>query len=397
MLAMTALTSSPAALRLLAVSIVARLPLAMLAIGVLVHVEHTTGSFAVAGAASGTLAVAQGAGGPLLGRLVDRRGQTAVLLLSAPASAAALAGIALLPEGAPLVALLALAAVVGFATPPVPACMRALLPGIATDPATLRSAYAVDSAAVELTWISGPPLVLMAGAIASTGTALAGAGALMLAATLAFAVQPASRAWRPQGVKAATGAMRSPGVRTLALVLAGAGLLFGATEVGVTSAADALGETAAAGPLLGLWGVGGLLGGLAAARAGGGARTGAGLAALLAGLAAAHMALAAASGSVIALSAAIVLAGTLIAPTCATAYAMVDAAAPSGTVTEAFAWMATAGALGTSAGAAAGGVVADVAGAAPTFVVAGVAALAVAAVAAARAHTLTPVAAPAVA
>ena len=68
-------------------------------------------------------------------------------------------------------------------------------------------------------------------------------------------------------------------MRTLVLALGSAGLLFGATEVAVTAAADALGGTAAAGPLLGLWGVGSLIGGIVVARAGGGARTGAGLAA----------------------------------------------------------------------------------------------------------------------
>ena len=79
-LSMTAFTSTPGALRLFACSILARLPLAMLSIGWLVHVEHLTGSFATAGAVAGTLAVAQGVGGPLLGRLADRRGQTAVLV-----------------------------------------------------------------------------------------------------------------------------------------------------------------------------------------------------------------------------------------------------------------------------------------------------------------------------
>ena len=37
-----------------AASIVARLPLAMLTIGMLVHVQHVTDSFAVAGLVSGT-------------------------------------------------------------------------------------------------------------------------------------------------------------------------------------------------------------------------------------------------------------------------------------------------------------------------------------------------------
>ena len=54
---MPAIATSP----VFAASIVARLPLAMLTIGMLVHVEHVTGSFAAAGLVSGTLAVAQAA------------------------------------------------------------------------------------------------------------------------------------------------------------------------------------------------------------------------------------------------------------------------------------------------------------------------------------------------
>ena len=100
-----------------AASIVARLPLAMLTIGMLVHVQQLTGSFAAAGLVAGTLAVAQGAGGPALGRLVDRRGQTAVLLAGALVAGAGLVAIALLPSDAPLSAMVALATVIGFATP----------------------------------------------------------------------------------------------------------------------------------------------------------------------------------------------------------------------------------------------------------------------------------------
>ena len=58
----------------------------------------------------------------------------------------------------------------------------------------------------------------------------------------------------------------------------------------------------------------------------------------------------------------LLLAGAAIAPTYATVYAMVDHAAPAGTVTEAFAWLATAMAVGVAAGAAGAGVVADHAG-----------------------------------
>ena len=375
---------------LLALSVLARLPLAMLSIGWLVHVERLTGSFATAGLVAGTLAIAQGVGGPLLGRIADRRGQTAVLAGAALGAGGALVAGAMLPAGTPAPALLAVAALLGLATPPVGACVRTLLPTLVDDPERLRRAYTVDATAVELTWAAGPPLVLLAGAVWSTGAALAAAGAVLAAATLAFAAAPASRAWRPQAAaeRPAGGALRAPGMRTLVLVLAGVGVLFGSFEVATAAAADALGQTAAAGPLLGLWGLGSLAGGIAAARAGGAARTGAGLVLLLGGLAAGHLLLAAAAGSLVALAAATVLAGVLIAPTLATPLAMVDAVAPAGSQTEAFAWLATAIAIGTSLGAAGAGAVAETAGPAATFALAGAAGAAAAAVALLRVRTL---------
>ena len=52
-------------------------------------------------------------------------------------------------------------------------------------------------------------------------------------------------------------------------------------------------------------------------------------------------------------------AGAAIAPAYASIYAMVERAAPDGTVTEAFSWLATATAIGASLGAAGAGALAD--------------------------------------
>jgi MFS family permease len=151
---MGAIASTPGARRLLGTSIVARLPLTMLSVGLLVHARHLTGSFAAAGAFDATYAVALGLGGPVLGRIVDRRGQTAVLLASSAAAAALLAIVALLPVGAPLPLLLALAGAIGAALPPLGACLRALVPKLMPDPDAARAFYAIDATALELTWIS---------------------------------------------------------------------------------------------------------------------------------------------------------------------------------------------------------------------------------------------------
>ena len=398
---MASLRSFPGALRLASVSIIARLPQAMLSIALLVHVHHLTGSFATAGIVAGAFAVSLGVGGPLLGRLVDRRGQTKVLLASALVAGAALAGTAALPARAPLALLVALAVVLGLGTPPVDACLRAILPAVIRDREALRAAYAAESAAIELTWIVGPPLVLFVGVAWSTSAALVVAGAVLVAGTAVFAAQPASRAWRPAPERPLGGSLCAPAMRTLVLLLVFVGVVFGTVEVAVIAAVAALGSPAAAGPLLGLWGAGSLAGGVVAARMGGGARTGAGLALMLAALAAGHLALAAAAGSAVALAAVLALAGATIAPTYATIYAMVDHAAPAGTVTEAFAWLETAVAVGASIGAASAGAVADAAGPAAAFGVAGVAGTVAALIAALRARPLNapsyPTAAPAAA
>jgi hypothetical protein len=279
-----------------------------------------------------------------------------VLLGSAAIAGSALFAAAVLPVGAPPAALVAVAVTLGLSVPPVGACLRALLPGLVDD---APAAYAAEATASELTFIAGPPLVLLAGTVWSTGIALAGAGLLLVVGTIAFAAQGPSRAWRSEA-RACGGSLADPGVRTLVCVFVAVGVVFGAVEVGVVAAA-----ASAAGPLLGIWGAGSLAGGMVAARIGN-----ARLAVLLAALAVAHLALAAA-GSVVALAAVLIVAGATIAPTYASVYAMVERIAPAGTVTEAFAWLSTAVAIGSALGAALAGSVAESAGPSAVFLLAG--------------------------
>ena len=103
-----------------------------------------------------------------------------------------------------------------------------------------------------------------------------------------------------------------------------------------------------------------------AARAGG-------LAIVLAALTARHLALIPAAGGVVALAGALLLAGCAIAPTEATIYVMVDDPAPAATLTEAFAWLVTAMAVGGAVGAASTGLLVARAGPTAGFAFAGAA------------------------
>jgi MFS family permease len=150
--------AAPGALALLASSIVARLPLAMFSLALLVNTERLTGSFAVAGLASGAYAIGCAMAAPLVGGLIDRHGQTTVLVSSAVATMLVVNADGLLASGPPAFVPVALAAVAGACTPPLDACVRTLLPQIAGDPARLSRLFALESTLLELTFVAGPPL-----------------------------------------------------------------------------------------------------------------------------------------------------------------------------------------------------------------------------------------------
>jgi MFS family permease len=370
---MTALTSTPGTLRLLGLSILGQLPLTTFSIVLLLQTQHLTGSFATGGVVTGVYAVAVGAGGPLLGQLIDRRGQTLVLIASAATAAMALCATALLPAHTPAAAIVALAAIAGVATPPLGACTRTLFAAVLPDRQTVESAYAADATASELAWVCGPPLALTIGALVSDGAALALGALVLLVATIGVAVQPASREWRPVAVSAHPrgGSLSAPTMRTLVLVLVALGVLFGAVEVGVTGAAEGLGSKSIAAPLLGLWGAGSLTGGLLLARLGARHHSGRDLVLLLGTLAIGHGGLALAAGSAYTLGLLLFIAGAAIAPTYSTVYAIVNHVAPADTLTEAFAWLETAVAVGGAIGAAMAGALVQTAGAPLVFALAG--------------------------
>ena len=99
--------------------LVARLPIGMVGLALLLLVRENGGSYSAAGAVSGSFFVASALGAPIAGRLVDRRGQTRILLQRALLFPALLLGAcALALLDAPLAALAGLAAAAGALLPP---------------------------------------------------------------------------------------------------------------------------------------------------------------------------------------------------------------------------------------------------------------------------------------
>ena len=246
------------------------------------------------------------------------------------------------------------------------------------DPARRHAAYALESAALEVSYLLGPLVLVGAVATWSAAAALAASAGLLLAGTAAFALTPASRTWSPvAGVRRGlAGALAGPGVRTLLSVQALAGVSFGAIEVATVAFAQDAGAKGAIGPLLAAWGLASMLGGAIAARGGAPRDPVRRLVVLLAALAAGDVLLVAATGPLV-LGALLVVAGVAIAPAFAVVYGLAGEVAREGTVTEAFTWLTTGLGAGLAAGSAVGGALVASAGPGAAFLAAaGAAALA---------------------
>src|SRR5829696_1504425 len=157
------------------------------------HTRDVTGGYAEGGAVAAAYALALGVSNPLLARLADRRGQIPVLLAGATISASAVAGQALLSDGAPLAARLALAAIGGAAQPPVGAFRRRLWPVLFDDDDLRHRTYATEGVLLEIVYLLGPVVIVGGLGTQSTVAALLFCAAAVLAGDVAFARLPAVR------------------------------------------------------------------------------------------------------------------------------------------------------------------------------------------------------------
>jgi len=377
--------------RLFAISILARTPGAAIGLLFIVRTQELTGSYAASGLVAGVASIAGALSAPRIGRLVDRRGQTRVLAATGGLTVTAIVGFALLPDSVPLAGPLLCAAIAGAAAPPLGACLRTLYRDL-LDEAALHRAYALESAALEITYVAGPLLLLGLATVTSAAVALFVGAAILAGGTAAYAATRESRAWRGATAGAgagAAGAIRSPGLRTIVIALTLVGATFGAIEVAVPAASRAAGVNGATGPLLAIWGLGSMLGGFLAASAGAPADAARWLTLLLLGLTAGDLLLVPAA-SLAVLAPLLLVAGAGIAPLLGTANGLVDRVAPEGALTEAFAWLSTAIGIGIAAGSSAAGVVIDAAGPSAGFAVAAAACLLAAGVTATRRASLAP-------
>ena len=351
--------SVPGAPRLFGSALVARLPQGMASLAILLLVRGATGSYPAAGAAVGAYALASALTAPLQGALVDRFGRVRVLAPTAFAQGIVLIALVVASRaGGHAVALVALSGLAGGLYPPIAPTVRALLRERLEDPTVRETAYALESIAQELVWITGPLLVGLVITVISPAAAVLLLGVVCMGGTVLFVRSPlaAGRGSRPRAHRRAA-ALGSAQLRALLAPIALTGVGLGAVEVGLPSLALHAGSRSASGLMLALWSAGSLTGGLWYGSRSWSSPLGARYRLLLLTLVGCTAPLIAARSVPAGLALSLV-AGLAIAPMFSCQYALVGRAATAGSETEAFTWVTAALVGGLAAGSAAGGAVA---------------------------------------
>lgn len=249
-----------------AIALIARLPYAMIVVGVLTMVVDARGSLAIGGLTSAMVGLGTIATGPLIGAAADRYGQRPVLLLATVVQASVLVALVVVAYGdSPDGLLLAVSALAGATAPQVSPMSRARMVAAVgrlrvTDRDRVQeSVMGYESAVDEVVFVFGPVLV---GVIAIAGDPAApvlAAAALTVVFVAGFALHPTART----AAHAESGQTREP-VRAVfrpGIVLAAAGtlatgLFFGAMLTSLTAFAEEGGFPEQTGILYGIMGIG---------------------------------------------------------------------------------------------------------------------------------------------
>ena len=258
--------STPGAVQFSATGLIARLPISMVSLGIVLLVSTQTGSYGLAGSVAAVFVLANALFAIVHGRLVDQYGQPLVLPIVISIFGV---GLAMLTVGViddwPTWSIYLCAAVTGAALPQVGACVRARWSYVLADPASVQTAYAVEGVADEVVFIAGPVLVTLLATTLHPAAGLVTAMVAGIGGTFAFA---ALRSTAPPAQRdRATGRVKRPMpwriVGTIAVVYFALGALFGAAEVATVAFAEEQDATRYAGVLLGLWSLGSLVSGVA--------------------------------------------------------------------------------------------------------------------------------------
>lgn len=360
------LFAEPGRLWFVSATALGRTTSAMKTLAVILLVQQITGSYGLAGLVGATQTLVAAVLAPVLARLIDAHGERGVLLWSMIAH---IVGVAVLIATAysdlPNTSVLIGAAIIGGSSVQFGSLSRARWVHSLGRGRALERAYSLEAMIDELGFISGPLVVVplciqvhpTAGILASLTLTITGSLLLILQPVTGKSAGSTTHLSADR-TRAAESVMRIPAMRLIAFAMVLGGTLFGSAEIMMVAFSEHHGQPGAASYTVAAFAVGSMVGAIAY-----GARNWPGsiFAKLLVsfwwlGLGTVPMLLAPGISS---MTVAVFIAGLAIAPSMITANLFVEQVAPQARLTEAFAWMGSAGATGVGIGSITAGYLVD--------------------------------------
>ncbi len=370
-----AVLGRPGALAFSLAGLVARLPISMVGIGIVLAVQGIYDSYALAGRVSAVYIVVSSVTAPMIGRLVDKYGQARVMAPTTVVAALGLVAlIVVLMLEAPEAALYA-AAVVAGVTGQFGSLVRARWSYVLRrDGGALHTAYSLESAFDEVVFIVGPATAtILATSVAPTAGIVVPLIAMAIGATWFLSQRATEPPVVAHGGPHGGPVWRSGGMIVLIIVFLAMGAIFGATDVATVAFADEAGRKPLAGVLLAVCALGSMVSGLLY-----GARHWVrplwvrfvvGMVGLAVGIS-----LLVLVGELWELAIVLFVTGFAIAPTLINGNGLVQELVPASRLTEGLTWVGTALGVGVSIGSSVSGARVEAAGAKAGYVVVVVAA-----------------------
>lgn len=352
--------SLPGAWRFSFAGLIARFPMAILGLGIVLFVQGVTGSYALAGVLSAVYMVAVAIATPFLAKLVDKHGQSRVMVPVTYVHLVATVALIVTVYADLWWLVYPVTVVTGATVGSVGSLVRARWSHVAPTPRQFSTALSWESVADEFLFIVGPVLVTVLATAVQPALGIIGSSvALAVGAALYYSqkdTEPPVAKHDPTAPKGKV--MSNPAIFVVVLSQLFVGINFGALDVGAVAFAEEQGLKSFAGVALGVHAIGSLSAGIVYGAITWKSKARIRFAIALSALALGGWALQLATSQLL-LCIIIFFVGLTVAPSIIAASTIIEQFAPLSRLTEAFAWIGTLMSVGVAAGSVLAGIAAD--------------------------------------